>query len=365
MNSTPGRIRVLVVDDSVVIRRLVTEALAADPEIEVVGIAQNGQIALDKVAELKPDAVTMDIEMPDHERHRRRARPAPQQPPAAGRDVLHAHRAGRVGHPGRARRRRQRLRHQAVERRQLRREPGEHPRAADPEAQGAGRGPPGGRPRTGRRRRPRTGPQQRTGPFSVLAIGSSTGGPDALAAVLPALPADLPVPVLVVQHMPPVFTRLLAERLDALRTVARRARRSTASPLVPGTVLIAPGDHHLGFERTSGGRRPCASTEGPPENFCRPSVDVMFRRRRRPPSPGACSPSSSPGWATTAATASRGDPRGRRRRWSPRTRRRAWSGECPARSVTAGLADKVLPLDAIARPHHAEPSAPEPYRWRR
>jgi two-component system chemotaxis response regulator CheB len=109
----------------------------------------------------------------------------------------------------------------------------------------------------------------------VLAIGCSTGGPDALATVLPALPADLAVPVVVVQHMPPVFTRLLAARLDGQSAVTV-AEAVHGEPLVPGRVLIAPGGSHLVVRRV-GTSVVAELTEDPPENFCRPAVDVLFR----------------------------------------------------------------------------------------
>jgi two-component system chemotaxis response regulator CheB len=124
---------------------------------------------------------------------------------------------------------------------------------------------------------PRTGPGKKP---AVLVIGSSTGGPEALAKVLPQLPAALPVPVLLVQHMPPVFTRQFAQRLDRLCAL-RVVEASDGAPLVPGTVHLAPGDHHL-VVRSSGSRtgRQAMYTgldQNPPENFCRPAVDPLFR----------------------------------------------------------------------------------------
>jgi two-component system, chemotaxis family, protein-glutamate methylesterase/glutaminase len=119
---------------------------------------------------------------------------------------------------------------------------------------------------------PRTGPGKKP---AVLVIGSSTGGPEALAKVLPQLPASLPVPVLLVQHMPPVFTRQFAQRLDRLSPL-RVVEASDGSPLLPGTVHLAPGDHHLVIR---GGARGLYTGlhQGPPENFCRPAVDPLFR----------------------------------------------------------------------------------------
>jgi two-component system chemotaxis response regulator CheB len=109
----------------------------------------------------------------------------------------------------------------------------------------------------------------------VLAIGCSTGGPDALSQIVRALPASLPVPVVVVQHMPPVFTKMFAERLDRLASV-HVVEAESGTPLQPGTVYLAPGDHHLEVARRGTGVL-TNLTSAPPENFCRPAVDVLFR----------------------------------------------------------------------------------------
>src|SRR5262249_44295581 len=107
----------------------------------------------------------------------------------------------------------------------------------------------------------------------VVTIGCSTGGPNALASLLPKLPADLPVPILVVPHMPPVFTRLLAARLHGHSAIpGREAQHGRA--LEPGTAYIAPGDQHL---RVAPGARPTVALDrGEPRNSCRPAVDVLF-----------------------------------------------------------------------------------------
>jgi two-component system chemotaxis response regulator CheB len=106
-------------------------------------------------------------------------------------------------------------------------------------------------------------------------VGCSTGGPDALAKVVNALPATFPVPVVVVQHMPQVFTKMFAERLDRsspLKVVEAQADMM----LKPGAVYIAPGDYHLEVVRRGTGVF-TQLQQGPPENFCRPAVDVLFR----------------------------------------------------------------------------------------
>jgi two-component system chemotaxis response regulator CheB len=118
-----------------------------------------------------------------------------------------------------------------------------------------------------------TGPATRIG---VVAIGCSTGGPAALADVLRTVPASLPVPIVVVQHMPPLFTTLLAERLDRSSPVTV-VEATDGAELRPGTVYIAPGDRHLEVAPGTGGRMTARLTSAPPENFCRPAVDPLFR----------------------------------------------------------------------------------------
>jgi two-component system, chemotaxis family, protein-glutamate methylesterase/glutaminase len=275
------RIRVLVVDDSVVIRRLVVDALAADPQIEVVGVAPNGRIALEKIAALSPDAVTMDIEMPEMngiEAVRALRRTHPRLPVVmfstltergaeATLDALAAGASDYVTKPsnvGSFAESQRNVREELVPKLKAltgARRAAAVPAVASPAAAPA---PPAG----GRRR-------QRSGAFGILAVGCSTGGPDALATVLPALPADLPVPVVVVQHMPPVFTRLLADRLDGQCPLAVAEARH-GEPLVPGRILIAPGGRHL-VVRRSGTNVVAHLNDDPPENFCRPAVDVLFR----------------------------------------------------------------------------------------
>jgi two-component system chemotaxis response regulator CheB len=121
------------------------------------------------------------------------------------------------------------------------------------------------------------GPRQ--APDLVL-IGTSTGGPNALARIIPQLPAALPAPVLVVQHMPPLFTSSLAEQLARKSAVAVREARH-GEPLAPGTVLLAPGGRHMTVAAAPDARGPrdwqVQINDDPPVNSCRPSVDVLFQ----------------------------------------------------------------------------------------
>jgi two-component system, chemotaxis family, protein-glutamate methylesterase/glutaminase len=278
MNPLPPRIRVLVVDDSSVIRRIVTEALAADRQIEVVGTANDGRAAIEQVAKLKPDAVTMDIEMPnmngiDAVRVIRKTQPRlpivmfstlTERGASATLDALAAGASDYVTKPsntGSFEASKANIREQLIPK--LKALTGNHRIAG------------GGAPKVVPPPKHAAGARTRTGPFQALVIGCSTGGPDALAQVLPVLPGDLPVPVLIVQHMPPLFTRLLAQRLDGnCKLTVREAAEGDA--VLPGRVLIAPGGKHLTLRRVGAGVQ-AHLTEDPPENFCRPAVDVLFR----------------------------------------------------------------------------------------
>lgn len=112
-------------------------------------------------------------------------------------------------------------------------------------------------------------------PVQIVTIGVSTGGPDALARLLPSLPANLPVPVVIAQHMPPVFTSLLAARLSAKCLLPVLECTSEAN-LTAGCIFIAPGDFHMVTSSENGVVR-LRTNQAPKENFCRPSVDVLFR----------------------------------------------------------------------------------------
>jgi two-component system chemotaxis response regulator CheB len=109
----------------------------------------------------------------------------------------------------------------------------------------------------------------------VLAIGVSTGGPTALGVIIPQFPSDFPLPILIVQHMPPLFTRFLAERLQT-GTKLRIEEAADGAQVKAGTVLIAPGDYHMRVQ-SQGGKISVRLNQAPPENSCRPSVDVLFR----------------------------------------------------------------------------------------
>ena len=289
------RIRVLVCDDSIVIRRLVTDVLKSDPEIEVVGTAVNGKNALDKLPSLKPDIMTLDIEMPVMDglqtlvAVRKTYKKMPiimfstltERGAGATLDALERGASDYVTKPanvGSVSESMEAVRSQLIPKIKslTGRTPavpkvrpafgGEPPRgpAAGGNASGAPGAPAG--PIT-------AGP--RTGRVDAVVIGVSTGGPDALTTLIQALPGHLPVPILVTQHMPPVFTQLFAQRLDS-KTPLKVVEAKQGEPVLPGKVLIAPGDYHMRFKR-SGDTVTAVLDQGPQENYCRPAVDPMFR----------------------------------------------------------------------------------------
>ena len=300
-------IRVLVVDDSVVIRRLVTGILSEDPDIEVVGTAINGRAALQKIETFQPDLVTMDVEMPEMDgidavrAIRANGNRVPvimfstltERGAASTFDALAAGASDYVPKPanvGSVSRSMEQVRaaliplikslvprpgSPAVGGVAVR--PGAAARAAQtaaPEQRGAV---PGRSPLAASSAPAAPAPRERrvpAGEYRMLVIGSSTGGPEALFTVLKRLPPP-PVPVVVVQHMPPVFTAQFAARLDRnCDFPVAEARQGMV--LAPGTVTIAPGDHHLTVVRA--GRDLVAHlNQEPPENYCRPAVDVLFR----------------------------------------------------------------------------------------
>ncbi|MBO3086665.1 protein-glutamate methylesterase/protein-glutamine glutaminase [Cellulomonas fengjieae] len=298
-----SRIRVLVVDDSVVIRRLVSDALSVDPEIEVVGVAANGRLALARIAQLVPDLVTMDIEMPEMDgieavRELRRAgnrvpvvmfSTLTERGASATLDALAAGAQDYVTKPANVGSVQESLAQVAENLIPKIKALVGPARGRVPLGTAPGRTVPVGtggtapvadallRPLAHRAARPAVTLRAAPAPHAVRAVvlGSSTGGPEALSRLLGALTVPPPVPVLVVQHMPPVFTRQLAARLDRLGP-ARVVEAEDGTELLPGTVHVAPGDRHLEVRRRGTVLR-TALVDGPPVNFCRPSVDVLFR----------------------------------------------------------------------------------------
>ncbi len=277
------KIRVLVVDDSVLIRQSLSQLLNKDEEIEVVCTAANGKIALSRLDQVCPDIVTLDVEMPQmggietlkwiREKH-------PKLP------VIMVSSYTEPGAP-------QTLDAIALCANDYVTKPNFHPSDTTTfESMGQlliakikalrqrglllqMKASVSGKVSTPEKRPPAAPSVYSSGEASILAIGVSTGGPNALAALIPALGDSLPVPVVIVQHMPPGFTRMLAERLSSLSGL--RIREGVEGELLKaGEVWIAPGGRHMAVEASRDGVR-LRLNDAPPENSCRPAVDVLFR----------------------------------------------------------------------------------------
>jgi two-component system, chemotaxis family, protein-glutamate methylesterase/glutaminase len=268
--SEAQKIRVLVVDDSVVMRRVLSEVVTSDPGLEVAGYAANGQIALSLLEQVSPDVITLDVEMPVMDglatlkalRARRSDVPVimfstlTERGAEATIDSLALGASDYVAKPieqGSYSAARERIR-----------------QALLPKIKALCRKASASAPLRMVPRRSRI-----AGRVDLVAIGCSTGGPNALAQLLPSLPPDLPVPVVIVQHMPPAFTRFLAQRLSALGPLPVEEAAQGAA-LRPGVVHVAPGGYHLELAGNAFGPK-VQITQAAPENSCRPSVDVLFR----------------------------------------------------------------------------------------
>lgn len=266
------RIRILVVDDSVVSRRFLCNVLASTAEIEVAGTASNGAIALATIPQLNPDVITLDVEMPGLDGIETLAEIRKHYPKLpvimfsalTERGAVVTLEALSLGasdyvtkpsHAGSTAEAIDQVRRELIPKILLLAEKQTIPQMNSILPRATSRG---------FKRR-----------VDILAIGTSTGGPNALAEVIPKLPKDFPVPIVIVQHLPPLFTRLLAERLNS-RSQLRVAEGIAGRELGPGDVWIAPGDCHLVLRRAATGVV-LGVNQDPPENCCRPAVDVLFR----------------------------------------------------------------------------------------
>jgi len=287
------KIKVLVVDDTIVYRKAVSDVLSELPGVEVVGVAHNGKIALSKVRTLKPDLLTLDIEMPEMngievlEQLQKHApetsaimvstltseggdmtmkalelgaydfllKPATTNIADSKKELrtlltplIKAFQTGRttVGSMGR------------------------RPKVSPVPKPGMQKGT--SRPAAATRLT-----AVRRGKSEIIAIGISTGGPNALSRMMPMLPADIGVPIVLVQHMPPVFTKSLASSLDAKCAITVKEAED-GEPIHPNVAYIAPGGKQMKLvASTDGLNRLIKITNDPPENSCRPSVDYLFR----------------------------------------------------------------------------------------
>ncbi len=265
-------IRVLIVENAAVARNRLATAIDDDPDLEVVGIATSGSIALAEIEQLEPDIITLGLESSEIDRiatlreiRRRGSLPVimlstlTERSASATLEALALGASDYVTMPAIVD-----SATAAVD--AVRRELIPKIKALCP----TNVPPPPAPPMT-----TKVGAVTPTGRCELVAIGSSTGGPNALSAVIGRLPAGFDKPILIAQHMPAVFTRYLAQRLDSgSRIRVREAEQGDM--LEPGLALIAPGDHHMTLQRSSAGVA-VELDQGPPVNFCRPAVDVLFR----------------------------------------------------------------------------------------
>lgn len=304
-------IRVLVTDDSAFMRKAISMILEEDPGIEVVGTARDGQEAVEKVRELKPDLLTMDIEMPRMDgiaatREIMANNPLPiiiisSLTAEGAQNTIEAMQAGAVDFITKE------MSSISYDLIQMKRQLTEkvksviqsHIKNIDVNSEVK---------RLRERYKPRTpakpqvtgtlstrrtlsqsnttsakspgrNPVRRTAqpglePFQIVVIGISTGGPFSLQQIVPALPGDLSTPVAIVQHMPPHFTKSLADRLNTMSEL-NVVEAEDGMEILPGNVYIAPGGQHLKFAK-SGTKVLAKVTPDPQDVLFRPSVDVMF-----------------------------------------------------------------------------------------
>ena len=281
-------LRVLIVDDTVTYRKIVADVLAGCPDVEVVGTAANGRIALQRLDLQAADLLVLDLEMPEMngqavlDELRRRNSPVgaimlsafSAQGAAATLAALATGAFDFVIKPSGT------SMEANVEhlRRELRVKLTAYARCRSVKQVLYG-----GNGATGNGNIAKVGgaapapgiSASSAGPPQVVALGISTGGPNALTEMVPQLPADLPVPLLIVQHMPPVFTRSLADDLNNHTPLAVR-EGVDGQPIRAGEVWIAPGGRQMKVERAND-HVVLRITDDPPENSCRPSVDYLFR----------------------------------------------------------------------------------------
>jgi two-component system chemotaxis response regulator CheB len=278
------QIQIMIVDDSLVVRKVLTTVLSSDPDIAIAGWASNGRLALAKLQTLRPDIILLDIEMPEMNGLEtipgiRKILPhipiimfstLTERGAEATLDALALGASDYVAKPSNQN---VAATSEAIHRelvpkiKALCKSPA---RFRDPVS--------GAASAIAAARRPEIrfhAASRSSSPPRIVTIGVSTGGPDALAQLLPSFPADFPLPVVIVQHMPPIFTTLLAKRLATKCALPVRECRP-GDWLDPSCAWIAPGDYHMVVQEEHHRVRLCTN-KGPRENFCRPSVDVLFR----------------------------------------------------------------------------------------
>lgn len=270
------KIRVLVTDDSAFMRNILGDIISSAPDIIVAGRARSGADALQKIAELKPDVVTMDVEMPEMDGLQALNRIMEENPTPVimissqtDRDAEITIRCLESGafdfikkpsgpDPDEMERLRQELLQKirlaftsntsVAARRAVPEKPVREYAIAEPPVRGT---------------------------YDLLLIAASTGGPQTLARLMPKIPSDFPAPIALVQHMPREFTRSFAQRLDQISGLSVTEAKDNVR-LLPGMAIVAPGGSHLLLRGEKGNIR-SALSDDPPVNFVRPAADLLFQ----------------------------------------------------------------------------------------
>lgn len=281
-------IKVLVVDDTVVYRKIVSDVLAELPGVEVVGTAYNGKSAMMKVKSLKPDLLTLDIEMPEMngiEVLQQLQTEAPgvgaimlstltQQGGAMTMRALELGAFDFIPKPQSGTMAENRVAVRAAIEPMIK----AFARSKQIRARlsSLSRGTPLVRPRVQRVAPTVRGRIAKSEKASIIAIGISTGGPNALAQMLPRIPGDIGVPIVIVQHMPPLFTQSLANSLNNKCAIEVREAKN-GEPLLPNVAYIAPGGKQMKLAAGADGKqRVVKITDDGPVNNCKPSADYLF-----------------------------------------------------------------------------------------
>jgi len=347
-----SQVKTLIVDDSGFFRRRIRELLTQDPAIEVVGEAANGREAIMEVARLRPDVVTMDIEMPVMDgitavREIMRRFPTPVlmfssltfDGARATLDALDAgavdflpKRFSEISGSGDAARQLLRDKVREVGRHRARRSAALATGAA-PSREPAAPAPPTGRSRAA----------LQPGRADLVVIGTSTGGPVALQKVLTALPADFPLPILLVQHMPGSFTPAFAARLNQLCQIEVREAEE-GDPLRPGVALLAPGGRQVGLNRR-GSATTLRIFDADASQFYKPSVDIAFSEAARA-YPGKVLGIVLTGMGADGSRGAADLKRGGSIIWAQDEASSVIYG-MPGAVARAGLTDQILGLDAV------------------
>ncbi len=265
--------RVLVTDDSAFMRRAVCTMLTADPDIEVVGVAQNGREAVDLAKSLKPDVITLDIEMPEMDgltalRHIMRTAPTQvlmlsslttegstaslQALKLGAADILAKDQSNFSLNMSKMQTKLIRIVKALAQ--------------SNPHRKSAALKTPSAKTAV---------PKFRSAQFDLVCIGSSTGGPPVLETILSALPASTRVPIVVAQHMPEIFTRSMAERLDKLCELSVK-HVEECETIESGHIYLARGGMHIHVHKLSPGKFEARMSAEPADAVYRPSVDALF-----------------------------------------------------------------------------------------